>query len=74
MLSLSFTLARAHHLPPLFTPRPHRRYRAPEVVLQSRSYSSPIDLWACGCILAELFTGRPLFPGQGLHDMVRGEG
>lgn len=40
-----------------------RWYRAPEVLLHSTSYSSPIDLWAVGCIAAEIYTFRPLFPG-----------
>ena len=40
------------------------RYRAPEVLLRSTSYSSPLDLWALGCIMAELYTLRPLFPGS----------
>lgn len=44
---------------------PHRtRYRAPEVLLRSSVYSSPIDMWAVGCIMAELYTLRPLFPGN----------
>lgn len=40
-----------------------RWYRAPEVLLHSTTYSSPIDLWAVGCIAAEIYTFRPLFPG-----------
>ena len=27
-------------------------------------YSMPIDMWSLGCILAELYTGYPLFPGE----------
>lgn len=46
------------------------RYRAPEVLLRSRSYSSPIDVWAVGCIVAELYTLRPLFPGNSEVDEV----
>jgi serine/threonine protein kinase len=41
-----------------------RWYRAPEVLLHSTSYNSPIDQFACGAIMAELFTLRPLFPGS----------
>ena len=33
-----------------------RWYRAPEVLLRSTNYSSPIDVWAVGCIMAELYT------------------
>ena len=40
------------------------RYRAPEVLLRSTNYNSPIDIWALGCIMAELYTLRPLFPGS----------
>ena len=39
------------------------RYRAPEVLLRSKSYGPPVDLFAMGAIIAELFTLRPLFPG-----------
>eukprot|EP00252_Welwitschia_mirabilis_P007628 TRINITY_DN191_c0_g1_i2.p1 TRINITY_DN191_c0_g1~~TRINITY_DN191_c0_g1_i2.p1 ORF type:complete len:459 (+),score=79.43 TRINITY_DN191_c0_g1_i2:1057-2433(+) len=41
-----------------------RWYRAPEVLLQSTYYSSAIDMWAMGAIMAELFTFHPLFPGS----------
>lgn len=40
-----------------------RWYRAPEVILRSTEYSSPIDIFAIGCIMAELYRGWPLFPG-----------
>ena len=40
-----------------------RFYRAPEVIL-GMGYSSCIDMWSFGCILAELFTGYPIFPGD----------
>lgn len=46
------------------------RYRAPEVLLRSATYSSPIDLWAVGCIMAELYTLRPLFPGNSEVDEI----
>eukprot|EP01059_Diplonema_ambulator_P017241 TRINITY_DN2921_c0_g1_i4.p1 TRINITY_DN2921_c0_g1~~TRINITY_DN2921_c0_g1_i4.p1 ORF type:complete len:728 (+),score=228.33 TRINITY_DN2921_c0_g1_i4:36-2219(+) len=39
-------------------------YRAPEVLLCSRTTTSAADMWSFGCILAELLTGIPLFPGQ----------
>lgn len=38
-------------------------YRAPDVLLGSRKYSTPVDVWSIGCILAEMSNGRPLFPG-----------
>lgn len=40
-----------------------RFYRAPEIML-GIPYTTKIDMWSCGCILAELYTGRPLFPGE----------
>ena len=40
-------------------------YRAPELLLGSRSYDWAIDCWSMGCIMAELLTGKPLFTGQG---------
>ena len=41
-----------------------RWYRAPEVMLNSRSYSVSMDMWSVGCILAEMILNRPLFPGR----------
>ncbi|XP_004509544.2 cyclin-dependent kinase F-4-like isoform X1 [Cicer arietinum] len=47
-----------------------RWYRAPEVLLQSFLYSSKVDMWAMGAIMAELFTLRPLFPGSSEADEI----
>lgn len=41
-----------------------RWYRAPEIMLSFKMYTKAIDIWAVGCILAELLSGRPLFPGR----------
>ena len=41
-----------------------RWYRAPEVMLSWKNYTKAIDVWAVGCILAELLGRRPLFPGR----------
>jgi len=38
-------------------------YRSPEILLGT-TYATPVDIWSCGCILAELYLRRPLFPGQ----------
>jgi len=38
-----------------------RRYRAPEVYTQQKDYTPSLDMWSIGCMLAELFTGCPLF-------------
>ena len=64
-----FGLAREIRSKPPFTDYVSTRwYRAPEVLLRSDNYNSPIDIWACGGILAELFTLRPLFPGSSEAD------
>ncbi|XP_026395958.1 probable serine/threonine-protein kinase At1g54610 [Papaver somniferum] len=39
-------------------------YRAPELLLGSTDYGVGIDLWSAGCLLAEMFTGRPIMPGR----------
>ncbi|KAJ5073203.1 cyclin-dependent kinase 12 [Anaeramoeba ignava] len=39
-------------------------YRAPELLLGAKQYSSAIDMWSAGCILAEMFLRRPLFSGD----------
>ena len=44
-------------------------YRAPEVLLQA-NYASPIDIWSCGCIFAELYNRRPLFSGQSENEQL----
>lgn len=41
-----------------------RWYRAPEVMLTAAKYSKAMDIWSCGCILAELFLKKPIFPGK----------
>ena len=38
-------------------------YRAPDVLLGSRHYSTPVDMWSIGCIFAEMCNGTPLFTG-----------
>jgi cyclin-dependent kinase len=45
-------------------------YRAPEVLMESTRYSTPLDMWSCACIFAEMSTGRPLFPGSGEQDQL----
>lgn len=40
-----------------------RWYRAPEIMLNWMHYNQTVDIWSVGCIMAELLTGRTLFPG-----------
>ncbi|XP_072547434.1 serine/threonine-protein kinase MAK isoform X4 [Salminus brasiliensis] len=66
-----FGLAREIRSRPPYTDYVSTRwYRAPEVLLRSSMYSSPIDMWAVGCIMAELYTLRPLFPGNSEVDEI----
>lgn len=47
-----------------------RWYRAPEIMLSWRHYTSAVDIWSVGCIFAELLGRRPLFPGRDyLHQL-----
>lgn len=46
-----------------------RFYRSPEVIL-GMSYGLSIDMWSLGCILAELYTGYPIFPGENEQEQL----
>ncbi|EEY14178.1 dual specificity protein kinase pom1 [Verticillium alfalfae VaMs.102] len=46
-----------------------RFYRSPEVIL-GMTYGMPIDMWSVGCILAELYTGVPIFPGENEQEQL----
>lgn len=46
-------------------------YRAPDVLLGSRMYNTSIDIWSAGCIMAEMYAGRPLFPGSTNEDQLQ---
>ena len=61
-----FGLARAFSIPlPQYTHEVVTLwYRAPEVLLGSKKYSTPIDVWSIGCIFAEMAENYPLFPGD----------
>mmetsp|Transcript_23617 Transcript_23617/g.18066 ORF Transcript_23617/g.18066 Transcript_23617/m.18066 type:complete len:95 (+) Transcript_23617:212-496(+) len=41
-----------------------RYYRAPELILACRNYTDRIDIWSVGCIIFELVTRMPMFPGD----------
>ncbi|ODV91635.1 hypothetical protein CANCADRAFT_73709 [Tortispora caseinolytica NRRL Y-17796] len=45
-------------------------YRAPEILLGGRQYSTGVDMWSIGCIFAEMASRRPLFPGDSEIDEI----
>lgn len=47
-----------------------RFYRAPEVILGA-SYGPPMDIWSFACIVAEMMTGHPLFPGEDENEQMQ---
>ena len=48
-----------------------RWYRAPEILLGSTSYTKAVDMWAVGCIIAEMFIGKPLLQGKSTIDQLQ---
>jgi len=47
-----------------------RYYRAPELILGQDKYGPAIDTWSIGCVIAEMFLGEPVFPGQSSKDQM----
>ncbi|KAF2534720.1 hypothetical protein F2Q70_00032311 [Brassica cretica] len=47
-----------------------RYYRAPELIFGATEYTTAIDVWSAGCVLAELLLGQPLFPGESGVDQL----
>lgn len=47
-----------------------RWYRAPEIMLSASQYSASIDVWSVGCILGEMLTHMPLFPGSDYRNQL----
>ncbi|XP_021960675.1 cyclin-dependent kinase 2 isoform X2 [Folsomia candida] len=45
-------------------------YRAPEILLGTKYYTTTVDLWSVGCIFAEMLTRKPLFPGDSEIDQL----
>jgi len=63
-LARSIVQANDHSQNPVLTDYVATRwYRAPEILLGSTSYTKGVDLWSVGCILGELISGKPIFPG-----------
>lgn len=60
-----FGLAREIRSSPPYTDYVSTRwYRSPEILLKSHNYNSPVDVFALGCIMAELYNQEPLFKGN----------
>lgn len=47
-----------------------RWYRAPEILLGSSKYTKAVDMWSIGCILAEMYTGKAIFPGTSTLNQI----
>lgn len=47
-----------------------RWYRAPELLVGDQRYGKAVDVWAVGCLYAEMVTGDPLFPGDSDVDQL----
>lgn len=66
-----FGLAREIRSSPPYTEYVSTRwYRSPEILLKSTNYNSPVDIWALGCIMAELYLNGPLFQGASEIDQM----
>lgn len=66
-----FGLAREIRSHPPYTEYVSTRwYRAPEIILKSDSYNSPVDIWAVGTIMAELYMMKPIFQGTSETDQM----
>jgi serine/threonine protein kinase len=66
-----FGLAREIRSRPPFTDYVSTRwYRAPELLLRSPSYNSPVDIFALGLIMAELYLLNPILPGNNEIDQL----
>ena len=47
-----------------------RYYRAPELIFGNSNYTTQIDVWSVGCVIAELMLGQPIFPGESGVDQL----
>ncbi|KAG7269533.1 hypothetical protein CRUP_025257 [Coryphaenoides rupestris] len=47
-----------------------RWYRAPEIIFNWMHYSQSVDVWSAACILAEMITGKVVFPGHDTVDLL----
>lgn len=68
---IDFGLAREIRSRPPYTDYVSTRwYRAPEILLRSTNYNSPVDIFALGCLMAELYLMKPLFSGNSEIDQL----
>ena len=66
-----FGLAREiRSIPPYTDYVATRYYRAPECILKSTNYNSPVDIWAVGCMMAELYNFKPTFYGGSEKEVI----
>lgn len=68
-MSISTSLLSFLKICPVYTYIQSRFYRSPEVIL-GMNYHMAIDMWSLGCILAELYTGYPIFPGENEQEQL----
>eukprot|EP01022_Parablepharisma_sp_SALTPOND_P031620 TRINITY_DN809_c1_g1_i1.p1 TRINITY_DN809_c1_g1~~TRINITY_DN809_c1_g1_i1.p1 ORF type:complete len:351 (+),score=27.54 TRINITY_DN809_c1_g1_i1:2751-3803(+) len=47
-----------------------RWYRAPEILLGSTKYTKGVDMWSLGCIIGEMYLGKPMFPGTSTLNQI----
>lgn len=47
-----------------------RYYRAPELIFGATDYTTQVDVWSIGCVIAEIILGYPLFPGESASDQL----
>eukprot|EP00737_Agarophyton_chilense_P002437 gb/GEZJ01002778.1/.p2 GENE.gb/GEZJ01002778.1/~~gb/GEZJ01002778.1/.p2 ORF type:complete len:419 (-),score=60.69 gb/GEZJ01002778.1/:6887-8143(-) len=47
-----------------------RWYRAPELLLACDEYGAAIDMWSVGCVIAELYSRKPIFPGRDVKNQI----
>lgn len=47
-----------------------RWYRAPELLLAGDEYTAAIDMWSAGCLIAELYSRKPIFPGRDVKNQI----
>jgi serine/threonine protein kinase len=47
-----------------------RYYRAPELIFGATDYTTQVDVWSTGCVIAEMVLGQPVFPGESASDQL----